>query len=126
MHIRAKAMSLSNVVNRGMATIFASTFLTEVQGLTFAGFFIMFFFFNVLGVLYIYYLIPETANVPLEQMSTIFDAPAATDSNRGEEDITGQTQAAGVEQHSDAAQSRDQSSANERVAETQHLLSTSA
>jgi len=72
MQIRAKGLSVTNFVNRAIATVLSSSFFSMVGVLGYQGYFLMFLLVNVGCVVYIYFLIPETQGVSLEDMSSVF------------------------------------------------------
>lgn len=65
-------MSIVSVINRGMVTLLASTFLSTVHGIEWDGTFFMYFAFVTATVIFIFIFLPETRGVKLEDMSTLF------------------------------------------------------
>lgn len=70
--IRAKAMSLATFGNRATATIFASSFLSVANAMTWFGFFIMMAFVCLIIFVWMYIYVPETKGRSLEEMSQYF------------------------------------------------------
>jgi len=70
--IRAKAMSLATLLNRLVATIFSSSFLTMKDTLSWEGFFFLLATICVIVLFYLYFLLPETKGHSLEDMSLYF------------------------------------------------------
>lgn len=60
MHIRAKGLSLTTFVNRIMATVLSSSFLSMVELLSYRGYFLLFTIIAVCCLLFVYFFIPET------------------------------------------------------------------
>ena len=76
-HLRAKAMSVATVLNRLVAAAVASTFLSAVAWCGYGGYFGV--WAAVVGALlvYVFFCVPETAGISLEEMPTMFDRVAA-------------------------------------------------
>mmetsp|Transcript_12314 Transcript_12314/g.20588 ORF Transcript_12314/g.20588 Transcript_12314/m.20588 type:complete len:507 (+) Transcript_12314:1-1521(+) len=72
MQIRAKGLSVSTFVNRAFATMLSSSFLSMVNTLGYQGYFLLFTLITAGCVLYVFFLIPETQGLSLEDMSSIF------------------------------------------------------
>lgn len=70
--IRAKAMSLATFLNRVMATIMASTFLTVANGISWPGFFMVLCVICLLTVAFVFLYLPETKGKSLEDMTEYF------------------------------------------------------
>lgn len=70
--IRAKAMSVATFMNRVMATVMASTFLTVATAMSYAGFFLMLSLVCLLVLGWMFVYLPETKGRPLEDMAQYF------------------------------------------------------
>jgi sugar porter (SP) family MFS transporter len=70
--IRAKAMSVATFSNRATATIFASSFLSVANAMTWSGFFIMMTVVCLIIFVWMYIYLPETKGRPLEEMAQYF------------------------------------------------------
>lgn len=70
--IRAKAMSLATFSNRAIATIFASSFLSVANALSWSGFFIMMTVVCLIILSWLYIYLPETKGLSLEEMAHYF------------------------------------------------------
>ena len=70
--IRAKAMSLATFSNRATATIFASSFLSVANAVTWSGFFIMMTVVCLIIFAWMYIYLPETKGLSLEEMAQYF------------------------------------------------------
>jgi sugar porter (SP) family MFS transporter len=70
--IRAKAMSLSTFSNRATATIFASSFLSVANAMTWSGFFIVMTVVCLIILVWMYIYLPETKGRALEEMAQYF------------------------------------------------------
>ena len=70
--IRAKAMSLSAMMNRIVGTVVSSSFLTVQSTLSWAGFFLLLAVACTFVLFFIYFLLPETKGHSLEDMSLYF------------------------------------------------------
>ena len=70
--IRAKAMSLATFSNRAVATIFASSFLSVANAMSWSGFFIMMTVVCLIVLAWICIYVPETKGKSLEEMSKLF------------------------------------------------------
>ena len=70
--IRAKGMSISTFANRLTATIMSSTFLSMAYALTWPGFFLLLAANCGLAAMVIYFYLPETNGVELEDMAKYF------------------------------------------------------
>jgi MFS family permease len=70
--IRAKAMSLATFGNRATATIFASSFLSVANAMTWSSFFIMMTVICLLIFVWAYIYLPETKGRSLEEMAQYF------------------------------------------------------
>ena len=70
--IRAKAMSLATLLNRAVATLMASTFLTTAHAMSWAGFFFLLAVVCLIVLVFLYYFLPETKGRSLEDMSVYF------------------------------------------------------
>lgn len=70
--IRAKAMSVATFMNRVTATLMASTFLSVVNAISYAGFFIMLSVICIIILVWMYIYLPETKGRALEDMSQYF------------------------------------------------------
>ena len=70
--IRAKAMSVAVVINRAMATLVTTTFLSVKDTLGWPGFFMLLATSCALVASFLYYYLPETKGHSLEDMSLYF------------------------------------------------------
>jgi len=70
--IRAKAMSLATFSNRFIATIFASSFLSVANAMTWIGFFFMMAVVCLIICIWVYVYLPETKGKHLEKMAQYF------------------------------------------------------
>lgn len=70
--IRAKAMSLATFMNRIVATIMSSSFLTVATAITWSGFFLLLACICLIILVFFFFLLPETNGKSLEQMSVYF------------------------------------------------------
>lgn len=70
--IRAKAMSVAIFPNRVTATLFASTFLSVANAISWPGFFAMLAGICVLSALFLALYLPETKGKSLEDMAVYF------------------------------------------------------
>ena len=70
--IRAKAMSLASSMNRVVATIVSSSFLTVQDTLSWAGFFLLLAVACTVVLVFLYFFLPETKGRSLEDMSLFF------------------------------------------------------
>ncbi|CAJ1911319.1 unnamed protein product [Cylindrotheca closterium] len=70
--IRAKGMSLATVLNRTVATVVASTFLTTAEAMGITGYFLMLAVVCVFFTALIYFYLPETKGRSLEDMTLYF------------------------------------------------------
>mmetsp|Transcript_6059 Transcript_6059/g.13396 ORF Transcript_6059/g.13396 Transcript_6059/m.13396 type:complete len:551 (-) Transcript_6059:1230-2882(-) len=98
MQIRAKGLSVTNVVNRSIATILSSSFLSMAGGLGYSGYFLFFTVVTAGCVLYIFFLIPETQGLSLEQVSSVFQGKSLTPvcrSENGEAEAEGEADGEG-------------------------------
>uniref|UniRef100_A0A7N2LPW0 Major facilitator superfamily (MFS) profile domain-containing protein n=1 Tax=Quercus lobata TaxID=97700 RepID=A0A7N2LPW0_QUELO len=71
LEIRSAAQSISVSVNMLFTFIVAQLFLTMLCHLKF-GLFIFFAFFVVLMTLFVYFFLPETKNIPIEEMTLVW------------------------------------------------------
>ena len=70
--IRAKAMSIATMMNRGTACLMSSTFLTVESTLSWGGFFLLMTFVCLIVCAFLYVYLPETKGRSLEDMSVYF------------------------------------------------------
>ncbi|KAK4595625.1 hypothetical protein RGQ29_013919 [Quercus rubra] len=71
LEIRSAAQSITVSVNMLFTFIVAQLFLTMLCHLKF-GLFILFAFFVVLMTLFVYFFLPETKNIPIEEMTSVW------------------------------------------------------
>ena len=71
LEIRSAAQSITVSVNVLFTFIVAQLFLTMLCHLKF-GLFIFFAFFVVLMTLFVYFILPETKNIPIEEMTLVW------------------------------------------------------
>ncbi|KAK7822235.1 sugar transport protein 1 [Quercus suber] len=77
LEIRSAAQSITVCVNMLFTFIVAQLFLTMLCHLKF-GLFILFAFFVVLMTLFVYFFLPETKNIPIEEMTSKSQIPRAS------------------------------------------------
>lgn len=70
--IRAKAMSVATFMNRAVATLMASTFLSTKELIGWSAFFFLLAIVCVLVLGFLYIYLPETKGRSLEDMSVYF------------------------------------------------------
>jgi MFS family permease len=70
--IRAKAMGVATFLNRLVATLMASSFLTVANGMSWAAFFFMLSMICLVCLIYLHLYLPETNGRSLEDMSVYF------------------------------------------------------
>jgi fatty acid desaturase len=70
--IRAKGMSLATTLNRAVATIVASTFLTTANAMGWTEYFLMLAVVCLLLTIFLYVFLPETKGRSLEDMTLYF------------------------------------------------------
>lgn len=66
--VRGLGSSLATCINWGSNWLVAITFLTLVQFWGLSGTFLIYFFISVFALLFIYFFVPETKNISLEQI----------------------------------------------------------
>jgi hypothetical protein len=71
LEIRSAAQSITVSVNMFFTFIVAQLFLTMLCHMKF-GLFIFFAFFVLLMTLFVYFFLPETKNIPIEEMTCVW------------------------------------------------------
>jgi sugar porter (SP) family MFS transporter len=72
--VRGLGSSLATAANWGSNMIVALTFLTLVQWLSASGAFFIYFIISLFGIAFIYFLVPETKSVTLEEIESSLQA----------------------------------------------------
>lgn len=70
--IRAKGVSLATFLNRGVATLMVSSFLSIQATITWSTFFVVLAIISAMTLLFLYFYLPETKGRSLEDMSLYF------------------------------------------------------
>jgi len=70
--IRAKAMSVATTLNRVVACLMSSTFLTTKNAISWGGFFLLMTLVCLIVGAFLYFYLPETKGRSLEDMSIYF------------------------------------------------------
>jgi len=75
--VRGRAVAVATAVNWGAAFLVSEFFITLVDAIGEAGTFALFAIFCVAGGVWVYHRVPETKGRSLEQIESLWDAPAA-------------------------------------------------
>jgi len=75
--VRGRAVAVATAVNWGAAFLVSEFFITLVDAIGEAGTFALFAIFCVAGGVWVYHRVPETTGRSLEQIESLWDAPAA-------------------------------------------------
>ena len=75
LRVRSVAMSQAMLVNWLSNYCVSATFLSLTDSITTGGTFSLFGAAAVVGVVWVYYYLPETAGLPLEQVGKVFEDP---------------------------------------------------
>ena len=73
--VKGKAMGIATTINRCTSFIAALTFLTMCDRMQWGGTFYVYAGFSLFALVFYTLLVPETTNMPLEQISPLFDKP---------------------------------------------------
>lgn len=92
-------MSVATAIVGFVAGIEVFFFLTMVNNISYAGVFYIFGFISVLGVVFVYFLLPETRGVKLEDVGSLFDPVLAEQRSVTQSAAAGGNAESGEERH---------------------------